>query len=138
MSDAVTWLDAPRALALSGRASGDVDDGAFSGALAAARAYVERQRPELFLPVPEPPEVVEVPADVLLGTAMLAVRLYERRSSPLGAGEYSEFGGLGTILRYDPDIARLLAIGSEGKFVVGGTLTAEALAADALAAEEVP
>lgn len=138
MTDSTTWLDATRSLALTGQAAGSVDDAAYEGALAAARAYVERKRADLVTTAGDPPvSTFTAGADILLGTAMLAHRLYERRSSPLGAGEYSEFGGIGTILRYDPDIGRLLGIGREGAFVVGGTKTAEALAAEAALAEEV-
>jgi hypothetical protein len=124
------WLSSTSALALIGQRAGAVDDAAFDGSVAAARAYVERVRDDLFVIAGDPPVSTFTPRpDVLLGTAMLAHRLYERRSAPLGSAEYAEFGGPGTILRYDPDIARLIGIGTEGRFVVGGTLTAEAQAA---------
>lgn len=59
------------------------------------------------------------PADVLLGGAMLAHRWHERRGSALGTTGYTEFG-TGTILRHDPDIARLLRIGTaSGVFSFG-------------------
>lgn len=116
------WLEVPQALALIGQASGDtnVDENAFEGALDAACEFVQDKRPELWsTPVDDEPAVFEAGARIKLGAAMLAHRLYERRSSPLGAAQYTEFGA-GTILRYDPDIGRLLGIGSEGGFNFGG------------------
>ena len=58
------------------------------------------------------------PADVILGGAMLAHRWHERRGSALGVTGYTEFG-TGTILRHDPDIARLLRLGSFAPFSFG-------------------
>lgn len=111
-----TWLDVPQALVLIGQESGDVDEPTFEGALDAACALVERKRSDLFN-TEDPPEFV-ADAAIKLGTAMLTHRLYARRSSPLGAAQFTEFGA-GTILRYDPDIGRLLGIGTEGGFVFG-------------------
>lgn len=110
------WLTDTQALALIGQASGDVDEDAFEGALEAACALVERKRPDLFDTATPP--VFAPDAAVKLGTAMLAHRYYARRSSPLGAAQFTEFGA-GTILRYDPDIGRLLGLGTEGGFVFG-------------------
>lgn len=117
------WLTESQALALIALTPGDVDATAFGGALEAARDHVEGKRSDLFVPAdpvtdPPAPPVFTPGGDVLLGTAMLAHRWYERRSSPLGAAEFSEFGA-GTILRHDPDIAKLLGIGTEGAFLFG-------------------
>lgn len=107
------WLTSTQALVLIGQASGDVDLPTFEGALAAARTVVEGKRSDL------KDGSIFTPNDAIkLGTAMLANRWYERRSSPLGAAQFSEFGA-GTILRYDPDIGRLLGIGTEGSFNFG-------------------
>lgn len=57
-------------------------------------------------------------ADVKLGGAMLAHRWHERRGSALGVTGYTEFG-TGTILRHDPDIARMLRLGSFAPFDFG-------------------
>lgn len=113
MSD---WLTYTQALALIEQAPGDVDQPSFEGALNAACALVERKRPDLF-DGETPPAFIADPA-IKLGAAMLAHRLWERRSSPLGAAQFTEFGA-GTILRYDPDIGRLLGIGTEGTFNFG-------------------
>jgi hypothetical protein len=58
------------------------------------------------------------PADVILGAAMLANRWHERRGSALGSTGYTEFG-TGTILRHDPDIARMLRLASFAPFGFG-------------------
>lgn len=58
------------------------------------------------------------PADVILGAAMLANRWHERRGSALGTAGYTEFG-TGTILRHDPDIARMLRLASFAPFGFG-------------------
>ncbi len=110
------WLDVPQALVLIGQESEDVDLPTFTGSLDAACAIVERKRPDLFN-TDEPPVFVADGA-IKLGTAMLAHRYYARRSAPLGAAQFTEFGA-GTILRYDPDIGRLLALGTEGGFNFG-------------------
>lgn len=109
------WLTVPQALALIELESGDTNENGFKGALDAACEYVEGKRAELL--IGDPPVFTPGPT-VKLGTAMLANRWYQRRGSPLGAAQYSEFGG-GTILRYDPDIAKLLGIGTDGGFIFG-------------------
>jgi hypothetical protein len=53
---------------------------------------------------------------------MLAHRWYSRRGSPLGVAGYAELGVAG-ILRFDPDIAKLLGLGTEGPFVFGAPTT---------------
>jgi hypothetical protein len=42
----------------------------------------------------------------------------------LGTSQNVEFGG-SDFLRQDPDIAKMLGLGSEGRFVVGGARDAE-------------
>jgi hypothetical protein len=122
------WLTDSQARALIGLESGDTsDDTAFGGALEAARDWVESKRPDLVVagdPLAEPPTADEfVPNDAIkLGTAMLAHRWYQRRTTPLGTAQFSEFGGGRSILRYDPDIARLLGIGTEGAFMFGAAV----------------
>lgn len=110
MSD---WLTVPQALVLIGQESGDVDEPTFTGALDAACTKVEEKRSDL-----KDGSAFAADAAIKLGTAMLAHRLYARRGSPLGAAQFTEFGA-GTILRYDPDIGRLLGLGTEGKFNFG-------------------
>jgi hypothetical protein len=114
----MVWpLTATRFRALMGAAAAAAEDvAALDGAIAAAVAYVEEHRADLFNDA-DPPVFVETPT-IELGTAMLANRWYQRRSSPLGPATYSEFGG-SPLLRHDPDIAKLLGIGGEGRFVFG-------------------
>lgn len=77
--------------------------------LDAAATYVADRRPDLFL-ADEPPTVSNLPADVVAGTILMAGRLLARRKSLVGLANYGEFGPA-TILRQDPDIARLVGIG---------------------------
>lgn len=113
-----SWLTVPQALVLIDKEPGDVGVPAFSGALNGAREWVETKRSDLFITDEDDERVFQPGAGVLLGTAMLANRFYERRSSPLGVASFSEFS-TGTILRWDPDMAKLLGIGTEGAFVFG-------------------
>lgn len=63
------------------------------------------------------------PADVKLGGLMLAWRWYQRRAAPLGVVT-GPSGDPVEMLRNDPDIARLLGIGGNGRFVFGaGVIT---------------
>lgn len=121
------WLSAAQA-AVMVNASVAPNDGDWNAAHAASVAYVERMRKDLNVGTPA---VFTPGADVLYGTAMLTNRWYTRRTSPLGTSQNVEFGG-SDFLRQDPDIAKLLGIGQEGKPVFGGARAAEL---DALAAE---
>lgn len=78
--------------------------------LDAAAQYVATRRPDLFPDDGPAPALADVPADVIAGTVLLAGRLLARRKSLVGLANYGEFGPA-TILRQDPDIARLLSIG---------------------------
>lgn len=99
-----------------------MDSDALKLAANAAAEYVEDLKPDEFLGQSFTPS-----ARTLLGAAMLAHRWYSRRASPLGVAGYAEFGSAG-ILRYDPDIARLLGIGTEsGRFVFGAPTGAAAV-----------
>lgn len=73
-------------------------------------------------PDPDDPDSVPTfapPADVFLGAVMLAARWYERRGAVLG--NVVGYADLGTaqILRQDPDVARLLRLGSFAPFGFG-------------------
>lgn len=120
-----TWLTPTAVRQWSGQRQGDAaDTAALQLACNAAASYVEGLRTELWTPgdpLADPPvePVFEPSPTVLLGAAMLAHRWYSRRGSPLGVLGYAELGASG-ILRYDPDIARLLMLGTEGgRFVFG-------------------
>lgn len=117
----MTWLTPEQAAAL-------VDTSAvpaatdWIGAVEAAVAYVEGKRRDLFTTA-DPPVFVPGPL-ILFGTAMLANRWYARLRTPMGVSQNTEFGGT-EILRQDPDIAKMLGIGTEGKPVFGGARAAE-------------
>lgn len=115
-----TWLDADLAKAMV-EGTAPVNSTAWQADVDAARAWVEKKRPDLLT---GDPAVFTPGADVKLGTAMYALRLYQRRTSPLGVSQNTEFGG-SDILRQDPDIAKLLGIGAEGPPVFGGARARE-------------
>lgn len=127
MSD---WLSESEAAGMV-QASVGPSDADWTADVAAACEYVEGKRKDLFSTA-VPPMFVAGPM-IKLGTAMLANRLYARRTSPLGASQNVEFGG-SDFLRQDPDIAKLLGIGIEGKPVFGGARAAEIDAAAAASA----
>jgi len=122
------WLSAAQAAGMV-RATVSANDADWSAAHAASVAYVEGRRPDLLVGAPA---VFTPGGDVLYGTALLVNRWYTRRTSPLGTSQNTEFGG-SDFLRQDPDIAKLLGIGQEGKPVFGG---ARARELDALEAEQ--
>lgn len=74
-------------------------------ARAAAAEFVADNRRDLF---PEDGAPVVGPR-VVLGSALLAARLYARRSSPAGLASFGEFGPA-AVLREDADVARLLGL----------------------------
>lgn len=53
----------------------------------------------------------EWPADIVLGASMLAARLFRRKNSPAGVESFGQLGAA-YVMRNDPDIAQLLALGS--------------------------
>jgi hypothetical protein len=61
----------------------------------------------------------DYPADVRAALMMQAQRLFARRSSPTGIAGYSDSGGSVYISRWDPDVERMLRIGSWSKPQVG-------------------
>lgn len=87
-------------------------------AVAAAAAYVQDARADLGWSV----EGFVPSAAVKLGTAMLAWRLYQRKDAPLGVVTTSS-GDPAQILYEDPDISRLLGIGSQSRRFVFGAPT---------------
>lgn len=122
-----TWLEPDLAKAMV-EGTAPSNSTAWDADVEAARAMVERKRPDLFVGTPA---VFTPGADVKLGTAMYALRLFTRRTSPLGVSQNTEWGG-SDILRQDPDIAKLLGVGIEGKPVFGGSRAAELDALEAL------
>lgn len=116
----MTWLDADLARTLV-EGTAPTNSTAWQADVAAARAWVQKRRRDLYVGVPA---VFTPDDDVLLGTAMYALRLYTRRTSPLGVSQNTEWGG-SDILRQDPDIAKLLGIGPDGPPLFGGARAAE-------------
>lgn len=111
------WLtpEAARALIELGPLPDDPTDPevvSWTAAVDAAVEWVEDKRSDLTQ------ADLAVSARVQLGTSMLAHRWWQRRSSPMGTGGYAEFGA-DTTLRHDPDIAKLLGIGTAGGFRFG-------------------
>lgn len=78
---------------------------------AAAAAWVERVRPDLFDPPPTAPAAIS--GDVQLAVALLAARLWARRGTALGTADYGE-AGVASVLRTDPDLSRLLGLAWHG------------------------
>lgn len=115
-----TWLDADLAKAMV-EGTAPTNSTAWAADVDAACAWVERRRPDLLVGAPA---VFTPDAAVKLGTAMYALRLYTRRTSPLGVSQNTEWGG-SDILRQDPDIAKLLGIGADGPPLFGGARAAE-------------
>lgn len=112
----MSWITSGQALTLTGRGLSDVDSDRFDAILSAAVAQVEAIRTDLF----NDDRTVFTPTnDVLLGTAMLAGRWYDRGVAPLGVAEYGDMGG--AQLRFDPDIQKLIGIGWGGRFVFGAS-----------------
>jgi len=64
------------------------------------------------------PAPAEWPADILLGSNMLAARLVRRRNSPSGVEALTD-AGAAYVSRNDPDISQLLRIGANAKPMVG-------------------
>lgn len=114
------WLTPVVVRTFVGVAAADVsDEAALTMAADAAAEFVEDQ-PHLTgkAVLDELGAVVGYSPKITLGAAMLAYRWYSRRGSPLGIAGYSELGASG-IMRYDPDIGRLLKLDGFGPFVFG-------------------
>lgn len=95
-----------------------LDDEALTRRLDAAVAFVERVRPR-FNYTDDPTSTLPAPtADLVLGTLMLASRLYTRRSSPDGLVALADMA-TGRVPSFDPDIERMLRIGRHAIAIVG-------------------
>lgn len=85
---------------------------AYVPSIPALAAFMEFDEPDTFTP----------PDDVQLGAVMLASRLHARRGALLGTvSGYQDFAGM--VMRQDPDIARLLRLGSSSPGFVFGAPT---------------
>jgi hypothetical protein len=126
VTDETTWLEPGTVTAVLGAAMSEQLDLEPLGVIVpAVRDYVEGKRGDLFvLDETVDPAVNRfvAPPSVVLGAAMLAHRLYARRTTPLGIIAATEDGFAG-IIRDDPDIGRLLGIAGAGRFVFGASST---------------
>lgn len=83
----------------------------------ATAAFVERNRRDLVAVVDGAATFTATP-DVVEGAILLAARLHSRKGSPTGIASYGEFGPA-AVLRFDPDIERLLGIGRSVRPAIG-------------------
>lgn len=114
---ATAWLSVEQVRTQLGADLSDpLDTAAMQAAVDAAAVKVEYWRADLYNEATPP--VFEPDAAVVYGTAMLAYRFYQRRTSPLGVAGYTEYGTM-AMIRHDPDIAKLLGIADAGPFVFG-------------------
>lgn len=82
----------------------------------AAAQYVEDVRRDLF--DDQAPPVFQPTDRVILAGMLATARLVDRVGTASGVA-FSELGGAGLILRYDPDVDRLLEIGPFAKPTAG-------------------
>lgn len=116
-----SWLDVGEvATALGSSLAEVVDEDALQFWCDTVRDYVEDRRADLV--TGDPPAFAATPR-IVGGAALLAYRLYQRRTAPLGTVATSE--AIGTILRDDPDVARMLGIGRHRRFRFGAPRPAE-------------
>lgn len=94
------------------------DDVLLNGVAAMTEPYVQRCRPEWFLPNEEIPTKIEYrpDAETYQGAVMYAAREYRRRNSPAGIEAFGETTNF--VSRYDPDIERALQTGSYANPIV--------------------
>ena len=78
----------------------------------AAAAYCVEQRPDLA------PEQLGEHRGLRMAALLSCARLYARRNTPTGLASFGEFGA-SDILRFDPDVARLLGTGRHARPRVG-------------------
>lgn len=118
----MTWPVTPEAVRGFVGSTQTGDDQGLVLAVAAVNAYVPKI-PALatlwVVPEGETDPVFTPGADVEWGAVMLAARLHARRGATLGmVTGYQDFAGM--VVRFDPDVARMLKIGSaSGGFVFG-------------------
>lgn len=128
MAEGDTWLEPSIVTTVLGSGvSAQIDVDALAAIVPGVRDWVEGKRKDLFELAGDPPNMTfQASPKIVLGAAMLAYRIYDRRRTPAGLLGSSEDGYAG-IIRDDPDIARFLGIGAAGKFVFGATPRPEAV-----------
>jgi hypothetical protein len=120
---APTWLDPADVilwLRTEAPAAGTPEEGELARVCASTEAYVERCRPEWWLPDEADPDQVNYQPDdeTRQGAVMYAARQVRRRNSPSGI-EVSIDGNPVFVSRYDSDIERALRTGTWNKPGVG-------------------
>lgn len=87
------------------------DDGKLAAIVAAVNSQVRTWRvSEAAVTDPFDPAATW-PARIELGASMLVARLFRRKNSPAGVEQFGQLGAA-YVMRNDPDIAQLLALGS--------------------------
>jgi len=99
------WVDAA---VVQLHVGGAVPDDELQPYVTAAAAYVAARRPDLQLVDTSTP--ADAPGDVQLGLALLVARWRARRGTSLGLQSF-DAGVVGSVVRADTDVARLLGIG---------------------------
>jgi hypothetical protein len=112
----MSWLTPERAIELLGADIAEqLDPAAFEPSVAAAAEYVESHRTDLYV------ENVFTPGPAVeFGTALLALRWFSRRRAPLGGEDE-----VGDVLADDPDLGRMLGIGTRGRSLFGAPTITE-------------
>ncbi|MFE3071774.1 hypothetical protein [Streptomyces sp. NPDC059247] len=112
----VTAQEVADVIGIEPPAAGTADAVWLARAVAAVNTAAPRTVPRLRLldappppPPPDPPP--DWPDDIRAALLMQAQRLFARRSSPTGVAAYTDTGPA-YVARWDPDIERLLEIGS--------------------------
>lgn len=119
-----TWLDAADVgTALGASLSEVTDDSALQFWCDAVRDYVEERRADLVVTTYAEDGVTvlssafEPSPRIVGGAALLAYRLYQRRTAALGVVAAAQT--VGSILRDDPDVSRMLGIGRHRRWRFG-------------------
>lgn len=113
-----SWLPIAAVLEQTGVKAGSADEAGVDRRRVATAAFVERHRRDLAgVDLDGTPTFTPTP-DVVEGAILLAARLHARKGSPTGIASYGEFGPA-AVLRFDPDIDRLLGIGRSVGPVIG-------------------
>lgn len=108
--DPAPWLPIDACLAQAATAEANAAGGVdVERKRLAVASYVEQERRDLFVA-----DVFTPPAHVVEGAVLMVARLVARKGAPLGVASYGDFGPA-DIVRFDPDVERLLGVGRYAK-----------------------
>lgn len=93
------------------------DDELILSVCAMAEPYVQRCRPEWWVPAVGSAPVYRPDAETYQGAVMYAAREYRRRNSPAGIEAFGD-SGTSFVARFDPDIDRALQTGPYARPVI--------------------